>query len=391
MKRLGRGRFVFGDTRLKLGANKKGSVAANAGSRGRRGAIKAVAEGSKRGRRVTDVSEEPAHELVHEPVLLAEVLEWLQADKGGQFIDCTVGLGGHAEAILESSPRAEVVGLDRDFESLELARQRLSRFGSRFTGVHANFKELDRVLASMGISGAAGILADLGISSYQLGAEDRGFSFQAEAPLDMRMDRSQASTASDLVNELPENELADLIFRYGEERGARKIARAIGRERRRQKITTTTRLAQIVVRALNVPGRWRIHPATRTFQALRVALNQELEGLAEFARDAIDHLQPAGRLAIISFHSLEDAIIKRAFRLASGQCQCQPRRQAGRASDFSSAAASPERTDNIVCPICGARRQVTILTKKPLLPSDDEIKRNPRARSARLRVCERSS
>jgi 16S rRNA (cytosine1402-N4)-methyltransferase len=338
------------------------------------------------------------HETGHEPVLLAEVLGWLRAGDGGVFVDCTTGLGGHSEAILESSRQAEVIGLDRDQDSLELASERLKKFGKRFSAIHANFKELKPVLDGMGINQVAGILADLGISSYQLQAGDRGFSFQAEAPLDMRMDRTQEVTAADLVNTLPEAELADLVFKKGDERGARRIARAIVSERRRQPVTTTTQLAQIVVRALNVPGRWRIHPATRTFQALRIAVNGELEGLSEFVLVAAGYLRPSGRLAIISFHSLEDAVVKRAFRLASGQCQCEPRRpgrsgsllQSGMEEAAGGSAQSGSKDGTVVCYRCRARNLVRVLTKKPIQPGDAEIRRNPRARSARLRVCERS-
>jgi 16S rRNA (cytosine1402-N4)-methyltransferase len=332
----------------------------------------------------------------HEPVLLTEVVDWLRASEGGLFVDCTVGLGGHAEAILDASPQSRVIGLDRDLESLQLATRRLERFGDRFIGNQANFKELKPVLDSLAIIQAAGILADLGISSFQLASEERGFSFQTDAPLDMRMDRSRGATASDLVNSLSEAELADLIFKYGEERGARRIARGIVRERGRQPVTGTIQLAQIVVRALNVPGRWRIHPATRTFQALRIAVNGELEGLAEFVTGAASYLEPSGRLAVISFHSLEDGIIKRAFRLAAGQCQCQPRRHAPRHQDYvdtlarqSEVRAVDHQIDKVVCDRCGARKLVDILTKKPIQPSQDEVRRNPRARSARLRVCSR--
>jgi 16S rRNA (cytosine1402-N4)-methyltransferase len=328
--------------------------------------------------------------------MLTEVVDWLRATEGGMFVDCTVGLGGHTEAILQASPQSRVIGLDRDLESLQLANRRLDRFGDRFIGNHANFKELKPVLDSLAIVQPAGILADLGISSFQLSSEERGFSFQTEAPLDMRMDRSRGATASDLVNDLTEAELADLIFKYGEERGARRIARAIVRERSRQPVTSTIQLAQIVVRALNVKGRWRIHPATRTFQAFRIAVNGELEGLAEFVSVAAGYLQPSGRLAVISFHSLEDGIIKRAFRLAAGQCQCQPRRHAPGHQDYLDTLAgqtevspSDQQIGKIVCDRCGARKLVDILTRKPIQPSQDEVRRNPRARSARLRVCAR--
>jgi len=338
----------------------------------------------------------PSEGRQHEPVLVTEVVNWLRASEGGLFVDCTVGMGGHAEAILEASPQSRVIGLDRDMESLQLGTRRLERFGDRFIGNHANFKELKPVLERHAIDQTAGILADLGISSFQLASEERGFSFQNDAPLDMRMDRSGGATAADLVNTLVESELADIIYKFGEERGARRIARAIVRERRRQPVTSTTQLAQVVVKALNVPGRWRIHPATRTFQALRIAVNCELEGLAEFVTVAACYLQPSGRLAIISFHSLEDGIIKRAFRLAAGQCQCGARGRAPRHQDYMDPGGRQEeipvsanRIDKVVCHHCGARKLVEILTKKPIQPSQDEVRRNPRARSARLRVCSR--
>jgi len=347
------------------------------------------------------MSEAPEHGFPdegprHAPVLVTEVVSWLRASEGGLFVDCTVGLGGHAEAILDASPKTRVIGLDRDMESMELATSRLERFGNRFVGNQANFKELKAVLEHHSVVKAAGILADLGISSFQLDSADRGFSFQTEAPLDMRMDRGGGATAADLVNRMSETELADIIYKFGEERGARKIARAIVSERRHQPITTTTQLARIIVRALNVPGRWRIHPATRTFQALRIAVNAELEGLAEFVSIAAGYLELSGRLAVISFHSLEDGIIKRAFRLAAGQCQCQPRRHApghlgyvDRAMRKEEPTAFDDQTDKVLCDRCGARKLVDILTKKPIQPSQDEVRGNPRARSARMRVCAR--
>jgi 16S rRNA (cytosine1402-N4)-methyltransferase len=318
----------------------------------------------------------------HQPVLLEEVTYWLRPERGGMFIDCTVGLGGHAEAMLAASPETVVIGIDRDLESLELARKRLATFGDRFLGIHADFKDLPELLSRVGAPEVRGVLADLGISSLQLENAERGFSFLFDAPLDMRMDRSGGETAADLVNRLGERELADLIFEYGQEHGARRIARAIVRERGRQKIVTTKQLADIVVRALNIPGRWRIHPATRTFQALRIAVNRELVGLAEFVSDAVSALGRGGRLAIISFHSLEDRIVKRAFRLESGKCLCEP-------AVPSAGFADAESTSNTTCHRCGARRRVVILTKKPVRPSSEEIKRNLRSRSARLRVCEK--
>jgi len=321
----------------------------------------------------------------HQPVLLEEVVSWLRPERGGLFVDCTVGLGGHSQGILAASPAATVVAIDRDTEALAIARARLERFGTRFQLVQSNFKDLDRVVneAAPGRD-IDGFLADLGVSSLQLDSPERGFSFQHDAPLDMRMDRSSPETAADLISHLGERELADLIFQYGEEPGARRIARAIVKERAHNPITTTAQLAQIVVRTLKTPGRWRVHPATRTFQALRIAVNQELEGLDEFIRTAISHLREEGRLAIISFHSLEDRIIKNTFKLESGECQCPPRLRRQQ-------PAGHDEAGQLVCSHCGARKRVKILTRKPIRPGQVEINRNPRARSARLRVCERLS
>jgi 16S rRNA (cytosine1402-N4)-methyltransferase len=293
------------------------------------------------------------------------------------FIDCTLGLGGHAEAILAASPESRVIGLDRDEEALALARQRLAGFGGRILTVKANFAELHSVLERIDATRIRGVLADLGVSSMQLDRSERGFSFADDAPLDMRTDASQAVTAASLVNELPERNLADLIFEFGEERKSRRIARLIVREREREPLTTTKRLADIVVRALRVPGRWRIHPATRTFQALRIAVNGELDALAALIPAAISALEAGGRLAIISFHSLEDRIVKREFRRHSGRCVCD-----------SAMRLRPER-GQAGCEGCGARRLVEVLTRKPIRPGEDEIAINSRSRSAVMRVCEK--
>ena len=338
--------------------------------------------------------ESEQHSQAHEPVLLAEVIDWLQPQQGGLFVDCTLGLGGHGEALLNASPDVVLIAMDRDDEALAVARERLKIFENRFQTVHANFEDVAAVLGKLDVDQARGILADLGVSSLQLDQSERGFSFASKAPLDMRMDRSAGETAADLVNSLPEAELADLIFDYSEERGARKIARAIVRERQREPVTTTDQLAAIVVRALRIPGRWRIHPATRTFQALRIAVNGELDALKRLIPDAISMLTPGGRLAIISFHSLEDRKVKQSFLRESGRCTCdsgtamllltQPRTNPARI-----ATAAGERDEKIVCERCGARERVRILTRKPVRPSEEEVSRNPRSRSARLRVCER--
>jgi 16S rRNA (cytosine1402-N4)-methyltransferase len=304
----------------------------------------------------------------HRPVLLRETIESLAVKRGGLFVDCTVGLGGHSEAILQTSPEAQVLGIDRDEEALRLARERLTEFGGRFRAVRADFRELTRVLATAEVKTVRGILADLGVSSLQLDSPSRGFSFRYEAPLDMRMDMSSGETAAELLGRLSEVEIARLIFEYGEERHSRRIARRIvDRREAGEPVTSTTELAKLVERAIGGKKR-RIHPATRTFQALRIAVNRELEGLDQFVADAIDALEPHGRLAVISFHSLEDRIIKRTLLKLSGRCQCPPR--------------LPQCA-------CGARPVIEILTRRPLTPTEDEIAENPRARSAKLRVAAR--
>jgi 16S rRNA (cytosine1402-N4)-methyltransferase len=301
----------------------------------------------------------------HRPVLLRETVELLAVERGGLFVDCTVGLGGHSEAILQTTPDALVLGIDRDEEALKLARKRLASYGSRFRAVHADFRELTRVLATAKVSPVRGILADLGVSSLQLDSPLRGFSFRHEAPLDMRMDTSRGETASELLGRLSEVEIARLIYEYGEEPRSRRIARAIvGRRERGEPVQTTSDLAQLVERAAGAGKKRRIHPATRTFQALRIAVNAELENLDRFLTEAVDHLEPDGRLAVISFHSLEDRIVKRTLLKLSGRCQCPPR--------------LPE------C-LCGAVKRIILLTRRAIVPGAAELKDNPRARSAKLR------
>jgi 16S rRNA (cytosine1402-N4)-methyltransferase len=299
-------------------------------------------------------------------VLLRETIELLAAERGGLFVDCTVGLGGHSEAILQTSREAQVLGIDRDEEALELVRERLARFGSRFRAVHADFRDITRVLAIAKVGSPRGILADLGVSSLQLDSPSRGFSFRHDAPLDMRMDASGGvETAAELLGRLSEVEIAQIIFEFGEERRARRIARWIVERRERgEPISTTRDLAELVARAVGPGKQRRIHPATRTFQALRIAVNGELENLDSFLAQAVDHLEPDGRLAVISFHSLEDRIVKRTLLKLSGRCQCPPRLP--------------------VC-TCGASRAIDILTRRPIVPSESEIEDNPRARSAKLR------
>ncbi len=303
----------------------------------------------------------------HRPVLLHETVQYLAPERGGLFVDATLGLGGHSEAILQSAPETRVLGIDRDPEALAHARRRLAHFGPRCCFVHANFCELARVVAEAGEQTVSGVWADLGVSSLQFDTVARGFSFRHDAPLDMRMDaEGDEETAAELLARLLEEEIARIIFEYGEERRSRRIARWIV-ERREQgrPVQTTTELAELVARAIGYKRADHIHPATRTFQALRIAVNHELEGLSEFIETAVDLLQPSGRLCVISFHSLEDRIVKRTLRRLNGQCECDPRLP--------------------VCN-CGARRVVEILTRRPVTAADAEVAANPRARSAKLRA-----
>jgi 16S rRNA (cytosine1402-N4)-methyltransferase len=303
----------------------------------------------------------------HRPVLLQETLKFLAPERGGLFVDCTVGLGGHSEAILKSSNDTRVVGMDLDPAALDYARQRLAPFGKRFRAFQTNFRAIATVLQEANERDPNGILVDLGVSSLQFDSPERGFSFRFDAPLDMRMDTTTGSTAADLLQQLPESEIARIIFEFGEERHSRRIARRIVERREQGKpITTTTELADLVRLAAGGHKRNQIHPATRTFQALRIAVNNELGGLGEFVESAIDLLIPDGRFVGISFHSLEDRILKHELRRLSGQCQCPPRLP--------------------VCS-CGARKAVEILTRRPIAPGAREVDENPRARSAKLRAC----
>ncbi len=303
----------------------------------------------------------------HRPVLLEETLRFLAPERGGLFVDSTVGLGGHSEAILKSSEDTRVIGIDLDTEALDYSRQRLASFGERFRSFQANFRTIAAVLREANDGGPNGILVDLGVSSLQFDSPERGFSFRFDAPLDMRMDPTQGATAADLLQQLPEAEIAGIIFEFGEERHSRRIARRIVERREQgQPITTTAELADLVRAAVGGHKRNQIHPATRTFQALRIAVNKELEGLGEFVESAVDLLIPDGRFVGISFHSLEDRIVKQELRKLSGHCQCPPRLP--------------------VCS-CGAREVVEILTRRPMISGSHELEENPRARSAKLRAC----
>jgi 16S rRNA (cytosine1402-N4)-methyltransferase len=291
--------------------------------------------------------------MTHVPVMTAEVLEHLRPERGGVFVDCTVGLGGHSRALLEGGA-TRVIGLDRDLDALARARETLAPWIDRVELVHADYRSLETVLDRRQLVHVDGALADLGVSSLQFDDPGRGFSFQRDEPLDMRMDRSADDTAADLVARSTERELADAIFQYGEERFSRRIARAIVDARRDAPVRTTGRLAAIVRRAIPRRGPLRIDPATRTFQALRIWVNRELEGLDTFLEAAIRRLRAGARLVVIAFHSLEDRIVKHTLRALE-------QRGAG----------------------------IKVLTKRPIIPGDDEIQRNPRARSAKLRAAER--
>jgi 16S rRNA (cytosine1402-N4)-methyltransferase len=289
----------------------------------------------------------------HEPVMVPQAVGLLTPARGGLFVDCTVGAGGHSRALLEAGA-TRILGLDRDPIALATAADALAAFRDRVELVHADYRELDRVLDERGIAAVDGALADLGVSSMQLDADGRGFSFRRDEPLDMRMDQSRGDTAAALLQRADEEEIADAVFRFGEERYSRRVARAIVYARQQAPIDTTGRLAGIVRRAVPHRGRQRIDPATRTFQALRIWVNRELDGLDDFLARTAARLLAGARLAVITFHSLEDRIVKHAFR----------------------ALAGPD----------GA---LHVLTKRPLTPDDDEVARNPRARSAKLRAIER--
>lgn len=306
----------------------------------------------------------------HIPVMLDESLELLDCSPGGIYVDCTLGGGGFTRAILEkSAPGGVVLGMDWDEEAINRVRGRLGDHGDRIILEKANFADIRQALRKNGLTHADGIVADLGVSSYQIDDPGRGFSFMQDGPLDMRMNRDAAITAADLVETLSEKDLADLIYRYGEERRSRRIARMIVTERKKHRISGTRELAELVRRAVP-PSRdaMRIHPATRTFQALRIAVNGELDSLERFLPEALDVLGPGGRLCVIAFHSLEDRIVKETFRNWARSCRC-PRERAA-------------------CE-CEGVPLVRALTRRALRPSPDEVESNPRSRGARLRAVEK--
>ncbi len=304
---------------------------------------------------------------VHVPVLLDEVTAGLQPRSGGRFIDCTVGLGGHAAAILERiSPSGRFLGIDADPDAIKISEDKLSDYGEAVTLVNDNFVNLEAIWKEYQFHPVDGILFDLGVSSLQLDTAERGFSFHLDAPLDMRFNSEQGLTASDVINRFSEQELAKLIERYGEERHSRRIARHIVQNR---PITTTRELAQLVEQALAASThRGRIHPATRTFMALRIAVNNELQNLELALKQTPNLLRSGGRLAVISYHSLEDRIVKQFMRYAASRCVCPP--------------------GTVVCR-CGHVPTLALISRKVIRPTSLEIESNPRSRSARLRIAER--
>ena len=307
-------------------------------------------------------------DFYHEPVMVKEVIASLLVKETGIYVDGTVGGAGHSYAILKET-NAFLVGIDCDDQALQAAEKRLAEFGSRKVLVKANFANLGKVLASLNIEKVDGVILDLGVSSHQLDSAQRGFSFSQQALLDMRMDRSLKLSAYDIVNSFAQNELEKIIKFYGEEKMAARIARAISQKRRLSPIETTAELAAIVASSMPAKLKWqKIHPATRTFQAIRIAVNKELDNIKPAINDAAEALKSGGRLCVISFHSLEDRIVKNEFRALAGDCVC------------------PKDMPFCVCP---KEAKLKVITRKALTPAAEEIEANPRARSAKLRVARR--
>jgi len=302
---------------------------------------------------------------VHTPVLTDPIVEWLAPTAPGLLVDATLGLGGHAMALLSAAPGFHLLGVDRDPEAVAEARRRLEPYGDRITVITAEFDRIPDLLADRELESPSAILADLGCSSLQLDSPERGFSFAADGPLDMRMG-ADGATAAELVNTADEEELVSVFWRYGEERRSRAVARAIVRQR---PLASTDELSRLVERVVPRRRGQKIHPATRVFQALRIAVNDELGQLERFLEPAVRSLRPGGRMAVIAFHSLEDRIVKHSFARLQGRCSCPP--------DFPECRCDPEEL-------------VRVLTRSPIRPTDEEVHLNPRSRSARLRVVERS-
>lgn len=311
-------------------------------------------------------------ESLHKSVLLKETLEYLNPNIGEIFVDATLGLGGHTKAVLHLSENSRVIGIDQDLDAIRLAKQRLEGFDDRIKIFHSNFTDINHVLEEAEIEKVDGIIADLGVSSLQLDSEERGFSFRYDAPLDMRMDTdSESETAAELLERLTEEEIANVIYEFGDERFSRRIARRIVERRDLgEPVQTTFELADIVRRSVKRSKKSKTNPATKTFQALRIAVNKEIEILEDFINDSVNLLKKEGRLVVITFHSIEDRVIKRTMQKLSGKCFCPPKFP--------------------IC-VCGSSKQVKILTRKPIVPSEQEQTANPRSRSAKLRACYKSS
>ena len=308
-------------------------------------------------------------EFQHRSVLLDECIDALSIRPDGIYLDGTLGGAGHSLEICRRLTTGRLIGVDRDEVALRAAAERLKPFADRVTTVHSNFCEINTILDGLGLDGVDGMLFDLGVSSPQLDDASRGFSYMADAPLDMRMDRGEALTASTVVNEWPQEELRRILYEYGEERYAPQIAAAIVRHRQQRPIETTLELVDVIRSAMPPQAlREKQHPAKRSFQAIRIAVNDELASVSRLMHDAIDRLNPGGRLAVITFHSLEDRIVKNAMQAAAKGCTCPP--------EFP------------VC-ICGKKPKVRVLTRKPIVSGAQELAENPRARSAKLRVAEK--
>lgn len=311
-------------------------------------------------------------EFHHVPILLEECLKALSPERGGVYVDCTAGGGGHSQAIASRLPAdgcSRLVCLDRDDEAIAACTAKLSAYEDRFTMVKSNFCDLDAALDEAGVEQIDGILWDLGVSSHQLDDPERGFSYVADAPLDMRMDQSASLRAYDVVNGWSEDELKRIIWLYGEEKFSAKVARAIVARREKSPIETTVALAQTIAEAIPTRQKESQHPARRTFQAIRIAVNGELDAIEPSIHAAVARMNPGGRLAVITFHSLEDRIVKETFRSLATGCTCPP--------------SFP------VC-VCGGKPKIQLLSKKPIVPSEAELKINPRSHSAKLRIAERT-
>ena len=304
----------------------------------------------------------------HESVLEREVIQNLNLLGGSLIVDGTLGDGGHAELLLKNTTSVRVLGIDRDMRAIERAEKRLAPFRDRITLVHGNFSDIKTILKKINVMNVDGLLLDLGVSSPQLDLPDRGFSFMRNGPLDMRMDSSQKITAADLLVELPDERLVSVIKEYGEERFSKRIVRAIRQAQKQSAIKTTLQLSNIISSVIHASRQTKIHPATRTFQALRIAVNGELEHIKKALRDSVDILQESARVIVISFHSLEDRIVKNFFKTEEKGCVCPPK---------------------IPICSCGHKQRLKIITRKPIIPAVEEVRRNSRASSAKLRVAER--